>query len=653
MRPGTIRAQLLAAMVLVVLVAAGVAAVGMWVVLRAERDLRTLARERIPAVALAGELAEVTGDLAALAVRVVAGPGLTGAELAGAVAEAEAGIASILAAAPGSTPLHGAVEGAQADLTEALLAFSATSEDLARLARAEAASDSQLRWTHGDVQDQAQGLLRDLSFNIDAQLAVLVSDPDRARRAEAEAALASDRQLRDRLQQLAAEAATLTALLLQARSAPNLAALDQVERLGHDTLDALALARMHLPQRTDIALFLQGVDQLKDLAAGGGSVFAQSRARLELRNAAVADLARAQAALAGMQAELTALGRAERIGAQTAADRAAGVIFRGSVTLSVILLLGAAATGVILFFFVNTRILRRIEALSDDLTRIARGELDGSPGVSGPDEIGEMARAVEVFRTSVREREQAMARLELTQRELVQAGKMAALGQMSAAISHEINQPLAAMRHRLHNLALAHPQARAGIGRIEAMVDRITGTIGHLRRIARRAEHRRVQLAPAEPLEAALALLDHRLRAERVVVERAPGLEGLRVAGDEILLEQVLLNVLGNALDAIAATGRGHGTIRIGASGGDPAVLTIGDDGIGLGGQTGSALIDPFFTTKEPGKGLGLGLSIAFNVMQDMGGNLEIVPRDGGGAQVRLRLARWPQTEPMTEAADG
>lgn len=653
MNPGTIRARLLAAMVLVVLVAAGVAAVGMWVVLRAERDLRTLAHERIPAVALAGELAEVTGDLAALAVRVVAEPGLTGTELADAVAEAEAGIAIILAAAPGGTPLRETVGSAQAALTAALLDFSATGEGLARLAQAEAAADSQLRWTHSDVQDQAQGLLRDLSFNMDAQLAVLVGDSDAARRAEAEGVLGRDRQLRDRLQQLAAEAATLTALLLQARSAPNLAALDQVERLGHDTLDALALARMYLPVRTDIALFLQGVDQLKDLAAGPASIFAQSRARLDLRTAAVADLARAQAALAGMQAELTALGRAERIGAQTAADRASGVIFRGSVALSVITLLGVVVTGVILYFFVNTRILRRIEALSDDLTRIARGDLGGPSRDPGTDEIGEMARAVEVFRTSVREREQTMARLKLTQRELVQAGKMAALGQMSAAISHEINQPLAAMRHRLHNLAQAHPQARDGIGRIEAMVERITATIGHLRRIARRAEHRRMQITLSEPLEAALALLDHRLRAERVTVLRLPGLADHRVAGDEILLEQVLLNVLGNALDAIAATGRGHGTVRITAGEGDPLVLTIADDGVGLGGQSGAALIDPFFTTKEPGKGLGLGLSIAFNVMQDMGGNLEIAAAEGGGAEVRLRLARWPQPVAAREAADG
>lgn len=228
----TIRARLAATLLLLVIVAAGVAAVGVWVVLRAERDFRLLAEDRIPAVALAGELVEVTGHLAALAVRLVAEPAMPGAVLEAAVSEAAEGIAAVLAAPvlaepTGRAPLRRAVEGAEADLRAALLAFSAQGDALDTLARAEARTDSSLRWTHADVQDQAQGLLRDLSFNMDAQLAVLVDDPDPARRAAAEAALAADQQLRDRLQILATEAATLTALLLQARSVGETAALNR------------------------------------------------------------------------------------------------------------------------------------------------------------------------------------------------------------------------------------------------------------------------------------------------------------------------------------------------------------------------------------------------------------------------------------------
>lgn len=653
-RPGTIRSQLLAALVVVVLLAATVATAAMVVVIRAERDFRDLAETRIPAVALAGELAEVTGELAALAVRIVAEPGLSNTATAD-VAGAAQSLAAVLSAPEHSGARRSAVLEAEAQLRAALLSFVETSAALTELAAAEARADSELRWTHGDVQDQAQALLQDLSFNMEAQLSVLVSDPDPGRRAGAEALLGLDRPLRDRLQRLATEAATLVALLLQARSAETPGALGLVVRLGDDTLDAIALTRLNLTPRTDVTLFLARLDALIALAQGPDSIFAQARTRMTLRAAAVADLARAQEALAAMQSDLTALGRAERVGAQQAADTAARTMFRGAVLLTAVTVLAVIMTAVVLFVFVHGRILRRIEALSDSLRRIAQGELSSPPAVSGRDEIASMGRAVEVFRTAtaelhathlrlsaeVAERQLAVERLEQTQRDLVQAGKMAALGQMSAAISHEINQPLAAMRHRLHQLSRAHPDAGAGISRIEAMVARITATIGHLQRIARRADHTLFRVPLRQPLEAAQALLEHRLRAESVEIRIDDSLGALEVSGNDILLEQVLLNVLGNALDAIAETGRGHGAIRIETSGDDPVTLRIIDDGIGLGGRSAADLVDPFHTTKEPGKGLGLGLSIAFNVMQDMGGHLEIGQHRDGGAQVSLRLNRW------------
>ena len=642
-RRGSIRGRLMAALALVVIVAVGVLAVGMAVMLRAERDFRALAQDRIPAVALAGELAEATGELAALAMQMVADPAMPSEGARRAIDSAAQGVEGVLAsalwqAAPERARTRAGIEAAERDLRRALTGFGRISADLARRAQVEARTGADLRWIHADVQDQVQGILSDLSFNMDTQLAALVVNTDPETRAGAEQALSQDWLLRDRVQQIGAEAATLTALLLQARSADNADALEQTAALGRDTLDRLALAQLNLPERVDVGLLMQALDRLKALASGADSVFVQQGQRLELHRAAVAELQAAQAALAGMQALLTDLGRAERIGAQARADAAASAIMRGSLWLGLVTALGAVATAIILAVFVHNRILLRIEALSTDLTRIAGGDSAPQQG----DEIAEMARAVGVFRASVQARQQALERLERAQRELVQAGKMAALGQMSAAISHEINQPLAAIGHRLHNLRAAYPDAGPAIARIEALLERITRTIGHLRRIARRSEHRNVRVTLAEPVQAALDLLDHRLRAEGVRVDCAD-LGGLAVAGDEILLEQVLLNILGNALDAIAAReGAGDpGLIRIELAGRDPVRLVIRDNGVGLGGHSGQALTDPFVTTKEPGKGLGLGLSIAFNVMQDMGGHLEIEQHPQGGAEVRLRLNRW------------
>src|SRR5690606_15532695 len=261
-------------------------------------------------------------------------------------------------------------------------------------------------------QDQVQGIISDLSFNMDTQLAALVSAADPVTRSRAEQALSSDWLVRDRIQQIGSEAATLTALLLQARSADNVDALEQTRGLGRDTLDRLALAQLNLPPRVDIRLVAQTLDKLKALATGEGSIFTQQQQRLDLHRAAVTELHAAQSSLARMQAALTDLGRTERIGAQQSADAAAAAIGRGSIWLALVTLIGAIATAAILAIFVHRRILLRIEALSADLRRIAQGDLvddiqtrDPAPPQSNiRDEIADMTHAVGVFRASVRER---------------------------------------------------------------------------------------------------------------------------------------------------------------------------------------------------------------------------------------------------------
>lgn len=649
-RRGTIRSRLVAALIAILIVATGILTAGMVVMLTAERDFRVLAEDRIPAVALAGELAEATGQLAALTMQIVADPTTSSNMMSRAVETASATVGEVLAspvwtAAPERERTREKIEAATGALQQALRDFIAISARLDQMAQAEARAGTELRWVHADVQDQVQGILSDLSFNLDTQLAVMIASPVLGPRSEAEQSLSEGWLLRDRVQQLGSEAATLTALLLQAQSTNVPETLEQTRALGRDTLDQLSLGQLNLAPRVDVALLIEALERLKALASGDEGIFAQVQQRLDLRSEAISRLQTAQLGLAEMQTLLTGMGRAERISAQRGADAAATAILRGSLWLGIATLLGALATAVIVAVFIHQRILVRIEKLAADLVRIARGTSDlprPAGGAAPRDEIEDMAAAVDVFRASIQERRDAVERLEKTQRELVQAGKMAALGQMSAAISHEINQPLAAIGHRLHNLRAAHPDAEAAIQRMEGLLDRMTRTIGHLRRIARRSAHQNFRVVLSESVAAAVELLDHRWRDERVRFRSAP-LDRIEVSGDEILLEQVLLNVLGNALDAIDARENPSkdGLVTLEVRDSNPVELVIRDNGVGLGGHAGQSLIDPFVTTKEAGKGLGLGLSIAFNIMQDMGGNLEIEQREGGGAEVRLRLNRW------------
>lgn len=653
----SLRSQLTLALLVIITICGLLVAVGTLVVLRAEQDFRELAEERIPRVALAGELAEVSGELAALSAAIVAWPAATGDEIEGPVAASTRKISSLLAD-PALSELPGRrnLTIAEEALHQALAAFRDTRRRLEQLDRHLQANDQELRWAHADVQDLTAALLQDLSFDMDARLSVLVESRNPGQRALAEQELLQDQQLRDRLQRLASEAATLAALLLHARNAVSEGGLDAVERLAMDTLDAIALAQLDLPARSDVALLRESMQRLASLGTGDRSVAALARQQHALRQESLDHLAKAQAALTGLQSQLSRLGQTERHAAQTWADTAAQRMVSRSAWLSLLAVAGAIAASVVLLLFVRNRILRRIESVSRHLVEISRGEPMQGARRKGADEISELERAVEVFRGSVSslreahkrlsaeaaERQRAVERLEKMQRELVQAGKMAALGQMSAAISHEINQPLAAIRYRLHSLRVTRPDTAEAVERMEALVARITGTISHLRRIARRSDFRRERVRLAEPLHAALELLDHRLSRERVTVEVSPALAAVVVEGDDILLEQVLLNVFGNALDAILETRRGSGRISLNVEqGGNYVTLRIADNGNGLGGHSPDELIDPFVTTKDVGQGLGLGLSIAFNVMHDMGGGLELLARPEGGAEVRLSLKAW------------
>jgi two-component system C4-dicarboxylate transport sensor histidine kinase DctB len=245
------------------------------------------------------------------------------------------------------------------------------------------------------------------------------------------------------------------------------------------------------------------------------------------------------------------------------------------------------------------------------------------------------------------EREVALRTSELreAQEGLVHAAKMAALGQMSAAMAHEINQPLTAMQMQLGSLRLLldsgrQDDVREGLQRIDALLQRIAGLTGHLKTFARKSPAGLSErLCLADVLEQALQLLAPRLRSEQVQLHSAVD-SSARVLGDAIRLEQVLLNLLHNALDAMATVESRHLHICIEHQA-EQCLLSIADSGGGIAAEVLGHVFEPFFTTKPVGAGLGLGLAVSYGIVRELGGSLEAANGEQG-AVFTLRLPAAP-----------
>lgn len=238
----------------------------------------------------------------------------------------------------------------------------------------------------------------------------------------------------------------------------------------------------------------------------------------------------------------------------------------------------------------------------------------------------------------------ANADLHRMQADLVQAGKLAALGRMSAALSHEINQPLAAARNYADSAGLLIDRgdvtrAKDNIGQILGLIDRMATIARHLRNVARKPNEPLKVVDPAAVLQDALAIAQTRLTAAGADVWVDLPADLPPVQGGPVRLQQVIVNVLSNAADAVEglADRRIHVT---GRAEGDEVTLAIRDHGPGVAPAIADRIFDPFFTTKQVGSGLGLGLSISYNIMKDFEGDLRVANHPEGGAVFTLVLRR-------------
>lgn len=254
----------------------------------------------------------------------------------------------------------------------------------------------------------------------------------------------------------------------------------------------------------------------------------------------------------------------------------------------------------------------------------------------------ELDAANTLLRHQIDERVRAEAQLRRTQAELVQAGKLAALGQMSAALSHEFNQPLAAVKAYAENAAAfldrgRADEARANIGLIASMADRMASISKHLRNFARSPQDKTGPVPIRAVIEDAMEVMRPRLDGADARLSLTVPDGDIWVIGGRVRLQQVIVNLIGNALDAMEALARPEMWLTLSVADGRCRVA-LRDQGPGLSEDALVQAFDPFFTTKSPGKGLGLGLSISYNIVRDFNGRLMAANHPEGGAVFTVEL---------------
>lgn len=245
----------------------------------------------------------------------------------------------------------------------------------------------------------------------------------------------------------------------------------------------------------------------------------------------------------------------------------------------------------------------------------------------------------------VADRRRAEEELRATQDELVQAAKLAALGQMSAGMAHELNQPLAAIRTYADNGVTLLERGRSEAARdnlleIGNLTERMARISGQLKMFARKSPAVAEPVSLPAAVDGALALLQGRFAADGIEVAwRHPDHRAM-VWAEDLRLQQVLVNLLRNAADAVRDRPLRRIVIDCGRQE-DGVWLTVTDSGAGIAAEVLPHLFEPFFTTKAAGDGLGLGLSISENIVRDFGGRLSVANAAEGGARFTILLRQW------------
>jgi two-component system C4-dicarboxylate transport sensor histidine kinase DctB len=265
-------------------------------------------------------------------------------------------------------------------------------------------------------------------------------------------------------------------------------------------------------------------------------------------------------------------------------------------------------------------------------------------------ESAELRALNQRLQREIAERERVQETLAVAEQTLAQSSKLAALGEMSAAVSHELNQPLAAMKTYLAGAKLLMrrnraEEALAAFSRIDDLIERMGGITRQLKSYARKGQEAFSPVNMGDALASSLSMMEPQLKSRKVKITKILPEDKVLVMGDRMRIEQVMINLLRNALDATKTVSDPQ--LEVILASGETATLTIRDNGHGI--EDLDALFEPFYTTKQPGDGVGLGLAISSGIVNDLGGRLLARNAEEGGAVFEMQL---PILNDQTQAAE-
>ena len=317
-----------------------------------------------------------------------------------------------------------------------------------------------------------------------------------------------------------------------------------------------------------------------------------------------------------------------------------------------------------LVYFARAFVSRPIQRLIKGTSEVSHMHLDRPVAESGSGELGELARSFNLMRNRLREAQVEQAQfthtleekvaertleLKVAHQKLLQTDRLASLGQLSASVAHEINNPLSGVL----NLGMllqrivkddGIPPGRVGevkkyLGQMVQETSRAGRIVSDLLTFSRRSKPQRVMLDVNGIIRSTVSLVGHKLKLMSVegIQELDSDLPLVHCDGSQI--QQVVMNLVMNGAEATKSRGSGKVCVRTHAGPRPGTIaLEVADDGEGIPKECLAKLFQPFYTTKEEGKGVGLGLAVVYGIVQAHGGEIEVTSTPGAGATFRVVL---------------